>query len=104
MEIDKKEIKGKNILVIGGGIMGLGSAWYLSQRWLKVEIHFLWILATNIVYTKILNSKSSRGYRVTILEKNKDVAQVASSINGAMICPSMCASWASMKLLSKVRL
>ena len=52
MEIDKKEIKRKNILVIGGGIMGLGSAWYLSQRWLKVEIHFLWILATNIVYTK----------------------------------------------------
>ena len=32
MEIDKKEIKGRNILVIGGGIMGLGSAWYLSQR------------------------------------------------------------------------
>ena len=62
MEIDKKEIKGKNILVIGGGIMGLGSAWYLSQRWLKVEIHFLWILAsTNIVYTKNFEFKIIQG-------------------------------------------
>ena len=61
MEIDKKEIKGKNILVIGGGIMGLGSAWYLSQRWLKVKIHFLWILATNIIYTKIFEFKIIQG-------------------------------------------
>ena len=32
MNIDKNENKEKQILVIGGGIMGLGSAWYLSQR------------------------------------------------------------------------
>ena len=32
MDIDKKENEGRKILVIGGGIMGLGSAWYLSQR------------------------------------------------------------------------
>ena len=54
--------------------MGLGSAWYLSQK----------------------------GYRVTVLEKNAQVAMVASSVNGAMICPSMCNSWASLKLLSEV--
>ena len=45
---------------------------------------------------------SERGYRVTLLEKQKDVAKVASYINGAMICPSMTASWASLSLLSKV--
>ena len=70
---------------------------------MKFDIHKP-IFDTYIVFSKIFESKLSRGYRVTILEKNKDVAQVASSINGAMICPSMCASWASMKLVSKVRL
>ena len=59
---------------IGGGIMGLGSAWYLSQR----------------------------GYKVTVLEQKSEVAMGASSINGAMLCPSMCASWASLKLVSEV--
>ena len=28
----KHENKSIKILIIGGGIMGLGSAWYLSQR------------------------------------------------------------------------
>ena len=28
----KNENKNVKILIIGGGIMGLGSAWYLSQR------------------------------------------------------------------------
>ena len=65
----------KSVVVIGGGIMGLGSAWYLTQK----------------------------GYKVTVLEKNAEVAMVASSVNGAMICPSMCNSWASLKLLSEVR-
>ena len=64
----------KSVVVIGGGIMGLGSAWYLTQK----------------------------GYKVTVLEKNAQVAMVASSVNGAMICPSMCNSWASLKLLSEV--
>ena len=64
----------KSVVVVGGGIMGLGTAFHLSER----------------------------GYRVTLLEKQKDVAKVASYINGAMICPSMTASWASLSLLSKV--
>ena len=54
--------------------MGLGSAFHLSER----------------------------GYKVTLLEKQDDVAQVASFLNGAMICPSMTASWASLKFLAKV--
>ena len=66
--------KNKSVVVIGGGIMGLGSAWYLTKK----------------------------GYKVTVLERQPEVAMVASSINGAMICPSMCASWASMKLVSEV--
>jgi len=65
--------KNKSVVVVGGGIMGLGTAFHLSER----------------------------GYRVTLLEKQKDVAKVASYINGAMICPSMTASWASLSLLSK---
>ena len=68
------EKNNKSVVVIGGGIMGLGSAWYLTKK----------------------------GYKVTVLERQPEVAMVASSINGAMICPSMCASWASMKLVSEV--
>ena len=62
----------KSVIVIGGGIMGLGTCLHLAER----------------------------GYKVTLLEKQSDVAKVASYINGAMICPSMTASWASLKLLS----
>ena len=64
----------KSVIVIGGGIMGLGTCLHLAER----------------------------GYKVTLLEKQSDVAKVASYINGAMICPSMTASWASLKLLSQV--
>ena len=32
---NKNNGSSRQILVIGGGIMGLGSAWYLSQRWAK---------------------------------------------------------------------
>lgn len=63
------------VLVVGGGIMGLGTAFLLSER----------------------------GFQVTLLEKNQEVAKEASYINGSMICPSMCASWASLGLLAKVR-
>ena len=65
----------KSVIVIGGGIMGLCNSFYLAER----------------------------GYKVTLLEKQSDVAKVASYINGAMICPSMTASWASLKLLSQVQ-
>ena len=64
----------KSVIVIGGGIMGLCNSLHLAER----------------------------GYKVTLLEKQSDVAKVASYINGAMICPSMTASWASLKLLSQV--
>lgn len=47
---------------------------------------------------------SERGFKVKLLEKNQDVASAQGSyINGAMICPSMCASWASLNLLKEVR-
>ena len=64
----------KSVIVIGGGIMSLGTSLQLVDR----------------------------GYKVTLLEKQSDVAKVASYINGAMICPSMTATWASLKLLSQV--
>ncbi len=63
------------MVIVGGGIMGLGTAFHLSEK----------------------------GYEVSVLEQQPDVAMVASSVNGAMLCPSMTASWASLKLLSKVR-
>ena len=71
--MEKVESK-KSVIVIGGGIMGLGTSLQLAER----------------------------GYKVTLLEKQSDVAKVASYINGAMICPSMTASWASLKLLAQV--
>jgi len=72
--MEKVESK-KSVIVIGGGIMGLGTSLQLAER----------------------------GYKVTLLEKQSDVAKVASYINGAMICPSMTASWASLKLLAQSR-
>ena len=65
----------RSVIVVGGGIMGLGTSLKLAER----------------------------GYKVTVLEKQPEVAKVASYINGAMICPSMTASWASMKLLAQNR-
>ena len=60
MDIDKKENEGRKILVIGGGIMGLGSAWYLSQRWVKLEIQIP-IFDTYIIFTKKFEIKIIQG-------------------------------------------
>jgi len=64
-----------SVLIVGGGVMGLGSALHLAEA----------------------------GCTVTVLEKEESVAKVASNINGAMLCPSLCASWASFKFLSENR-
>ena len=81
----------------------VGALWVWDQHgiYLKGEQNFN---AHTLFSQKKIKSNLSRGYRVTLLEKNKNVAQVASSINGAMLCPSMCASWASLKLILKVRI
>ncbi len=63
-------------MIVGGGIMGLGSAFHLA--------------------------KSGRCSKVTVIEAREEVAGAASNINGSMICPSLCASWASFKFLAKV--
>ena len=42
---------------------------------------------------------SERGSKVTILESAGDVATVASYCNGAILCQSMAASWASSNIM-----
>lgn len=58
-------------LVIGGGIIGLSTALRLAQK----------------------------GSKVTVLESSAGVATVASYCNGAILCQSMAASWASSNIM-----
>ena len=62
----------RTAIVIGGGIIGISSALQLARR----------------------------GVAVTVLEESQDVSQVASYRNGAIICQSMAASWASANLIA----
>ena len=63
----------RSALIIGGGIIGISSALQLARR----------------------------GVKVTVLEECSQVSQGASYRNGAILCQSMAASWASAHLLSE---
>ena len=63
----------RTALIIGGGIIGISSALQLARR----------------------------GLEVTVVEECPEVSQVASFRNGAILCQSMAASWASAHLLSE---
>merc|ERR1712215_398290 len=63
----------KTAIVIGGGIIGISSAYQLAKR----------------------------GVQVTVLESNPSISSVASYKNGAILCQSMAASWASATLIAK---
>lgn len=65
----------KSVVIIGAGVMGLGTAFHLAER----------------------------GYKVTVLEKGDSVANAASRENGGLLCPSMSASWADIKFDKKFR-
>ena len=57
----------RSAIIIGGGILGISSALQLAKR----------------------------GVNVTVIEEQPDVSRVASYCNGAIICNSIVASWAS---------
>ena len=63
----------RSALIIGGGIIGISSALQLARR----------------------------GVKVTVVEECSQVSQGASYRNGAILCQSMAASWASAHLLSE---
>ena len=63
----------RSALIVGGGIIGISSALQLARR----------------------------GVKVTVVEECSEVSQVASYRNGAILCQSMAASWASAHLLSE---
>lgn len=63
----------KTAIVIGGGVIGVSTAFQLARR----------------------------GLSVTILEKNEEIAGGASHCNGAILCQSMAATWACTSLFSK---
>lgn len=67
----EERCKPKTAVVVGGGIIGISSALQLAKR----------------------------GIAVTVLEENDEVSKVASYCNGAIICNSMAASWASANLI-----
>ena len=69
----EKQEPTRSALVVGGGIIGISSALQLARR----------------------------GMKVTVVEECSDVSQVASYRNGAILCQSMAASWASAHLLSE---
>merc|ERR1711962_1061868 len=63
----------RTALVIGGGVIGLSSAYQLALR----------------------------GVHVTVLEERQNTGQVASFCNGAILCQSMAASCASARLIAE---
>ena len=68
---EKKEKKKKRAVVIGAGIAGVSTAYYLARC----------------------------GYDVTCLEKNARVAREASYLNGGLVCPSLTLPWPCFGLL-----
>jgi len=63
----------KTAVVIGGGIIGISTAFQLARR----------------------------GVQVTVLESKSQISSVSSYKNGAILCQSMAASWASATVLAK---
>ena len=63
----------KTAVVIGGGIIGISTAFQLARR----------------------------GVQVTVLESRPEISSVSSYKNGAILCQSMAASWASATVLAK---
>jgi len=74
-KINAEEVEGKpsSAVVIGGGIIGISTALQLANR----------------------------GIKVTVLEQNQDISRVASYCNGAILCNSMAASWASANIIAE---
>ena len=55
------------VVVIGGGLIGITTAWYLVER----------------------------GHEVTVLDRNPQLAEGASFANGGLLTPSTSDSWAA---------
>lgn len=55
----------KNVLIIGGGLLGVTTAWYLAER----------------------------GFRVTVVERRESTALETSSANGGLVTPSQSDPW-----------
>ena len=70
----EERCKPRTAVIVGGGIIGISSALQLAKR----------------------------GVAVTVLEENDEVSKVASYCNGAIICNSMAASWASANLIGRL--
>jgi len=70
--IKNQEKKKKRAIVIGGGIAGVSTAYYLAK---------------------------TCNYEVTCIEKRRRVARVASYLNGGLVCPSLTLPWPCFGLL-----
>ena len=77
--------------------MGLGSALHLAEAGCTVTV--LEREESVAKARKQVHQKQRRTRKLNFSSQR----QMASNVNGAMLCPSLCASWASFKFLSKVR-
>lgn len=69
-DASKSDKEKKSIVVIGGGVMGLGTAFHLAER----------------------------GHDVTLVEQAKETASWASGVNGSLLAPSAMAGWADARV------
>ena len=100
----------RNILI---SCLGLGSSIILTQKWLQLKEatsnvssrcrpRTAVIVGGGIIGLSTALQLVKRGVSVTVLEEKDEVASVASYCNGAIICNSMAASWASANLIGCV--
>lgn len=62
-----------HIVVIGGGYVGITTAWLLAQR------------------------QDGKKYKVTVLERNEKISREMSYLNGGLLCPGLTLPWSNIQ-------
>ena len=90
--------KKKSVVVIGAGLMGLGTALHLAERGHQVTIVEK---ASDVATVSFLLIHES-GQKVMLEKVNYTLLQRASGSNGSYLCPTVSIGWASIKISFRV--
>ena len=92
-------------MIVGAGVMGLGTAFHLAERGFDVTVlekEDSVAKVSTLFYSRMHKWLNYKYLKITLIWNNVLIydcsSQVASRSNGALLCPSMCASWADIKI------